>query len=150
MDNVFSLHEIERIVQRRRCKFHSHLVANLIQGNEVGGIFVLDGHTKADVLHAHFAEFFERCISALIAVIESSNLVVGLFQAFDGNPDAYLWKFFAQVNDTVCEESVGGDYDAVAEFVKFAHDVLQVRADEWFAAGDVGKIHSRQLLDGLN
>ena len=149
VDDVLGLHEVEAVVQGGGGEFHPHLIRQAVEGDEVGGVLVLHGHAEAHILHAHLPEFFQGGVAAVVAVGEAAYLVVGLLEALDGDADADVGELFAQVEDTVGEEAVGGDDDAVRLLPQLPHDVLQIRADKGLAAGDVGKIHGRQLADGL-
>ena len=137
-------------MQRSSCKLHAHLVGDLVQRNQVRSIFVLNSHTEADILHAHLTKLLQRAITTLVAILQASDLVVGLLQTLDGDTNTDLRELFAQVNDTVCEETVRGNNDTVRLLVQFAHDILQVGTDERLTTGDVRKVHLRQLLDGLD
>ena len=95
-------------------------------------------------------ELREGGVASVVSVIQAADLVVGLLKALDGDADADVGELLAQVDDAVGEEAVGGDHDAVGLLVELAHDVLEVLADEGLAAGDVGKVHRRELLDGLD
>ena len=150
MDDVLCLNEVEAVVQRSSCEFHTHLVGDLVQRNQVRSIFILDGHAEANILHAHLAQLLQRTIATLIAVLQTTDLVVGLLQTLDGDTNTDLRKLLAQVNDTVGEEAVRGNNDTVRLLVQFTHDILQVSTDERLATGDIGKVHLRQLLDGFN
>jgi hypothetical protein len=76
-------------------------------------------------------------------------LIVGLLQTLDGDTDADLREFLAKIHDAIGKEAVGGDDDTLALLIKLAHDVLEILADEGLAACDIGKVHGRQLADGL-
>ena len=76
--------------------------------------------------------------------------MLGLLQTFDRNADTNLRKLFAQINNTICEETVRGNDDTVRLLIQFAHDILQVGTDERLTAGDVCKVHLRQLLDSFD
>ena len=56
VDDVFRLHEIEAVVQRRGGELHTHFVGDFVQGHQIGGVLILHGHAEAHVLHAHFPE----------------------------------------------------------------------------------------------
>ena len=58
MDDVLCLNEVEAIVQRSSCKLHAHLIGNLVQRNQIRSVLVLNGHSEANVLHAHFTKNF--------------------------------------------------------------------------------------------
>ena len=150
VDDVLRLHKVEAVVQRRRCKLHVHLVGEQVQRHQVRRVLVLHGHAEADVLHAHLHELFERRIAAIEAVLQAADLVIGLFQALDGDADADLRELPAQIENAVGEEPVGGDDDAVALFIELAHDLFKVLPDEGLAARDVGKIHFGELSDRLD
>ena len=150
MDDVLCLNEVEAVVQRCSCKLHAHLVGDLVQRNQVRSIFVLNSHTEADILHAHLTKLLQRAITTLVAILQASDLVVGLLQTLDGDTNTDLRELLAQVNDTVGEETVRGNNDTVRLLVQFAHDILQVGTDERLAAGNVGEVHLRQLLDGFD
>ena len=150
VDDVLSLNEVEAVMQRCRCELHAHLVGDLVQRNQVRSILVLNGHTEADILHAHFTQLLQRAITTLITVLQAANLVVGLLQTLDRNTNTDLRELLAQVNDTIGEEAVRGNNDTVRLLVQFTHDILQVGTDERLAAGDVGEVHLRQFLDGFD
>ena len=150
VDDVLRFNKIEAVVQRSSCKLHAHLVRNLVQRNQIRSILVLNGHTETNVLHAHLTQFLQRAITTLITVLQTTDLVVSLLQTLDGNTNTDLREFFAQVNDTVSEETVGGNNDTVRLLVQFTHDILQIGTDKRLTAGDICKVHLRQLLDGLN
>ena len=149
VDDVLGLNEVEAVVQGGGGEFHPHLIRQAVEGDEVGGVLVLHGHAESHILHAHLPEFFQGGVAAVVTVGEAAYLVVGLLEALDGDADADVGELFAQIEDTVGEEAVGGDDDAVRLLPQLPHDVLQIRADKGLAAGDVGKIHGRQLADGL-
>ena len=150
VDNVLCLNEVEAVMQRGRCELHAHLIGDLIQRNKVRSVLVLNSHTEANVLHAHLTQLLQRAITTLITVLQTTDFVVGLLQTLDRDTNTDLRELLAQVNDTVCEETVGRNNDTVRLLVQFAHDILQVGTDERLTTGDVGKVHLRQLLDGFN
>ena len=150
VDDVLGLDEVEAVVQRGRGELHAQLVGDPVEGHQVGRVEVLHGHAEAHILHAHLPEFFQGGVAAVVAVGEAAYLVVGLLEALDGDTDADVGELFAQVEDTVGEEAVGGDDDAVRLLPQLPHDVLQIRADKGLAAGDVGEVHLWELLDGLD
>ena len=150
MDYVLCLNKVEAIVQRSSCKLHAHFVGNLIQRNKVGSILVLDCHSEANVLHAHLTQLFQRAVTTLVAILQATDLVVGLFQALDGNTDTDLRELLAQVNNTISEETVGRNDDTVGLLVQLTHDIFQISTDKRFAASDVCEIHLRQLLDSFD
>lgn len=150
VDDVLGLDEVEAVVQRRRGELHAQLVGDLIERHQVGRVEVLHRHAEAHVGVLELDELLERGVAAVVAVLQAADLVVGLLQALDGDADADVGELLAQVDDTVGEEAVGGDDDAVGLLVELAHDVLEVLADEGLAAGDVGEVHLGELLDGLD
>ena len=150
MDDVLSLNEVEAVVQRSCCELHTHLIGDLIQRNKVRSVLVLNGHAEANILHAHLTQLLQRAVTTLVTILQATDLVVGLLQTLDRNTDANLRELLTQVNDTVSEETVCGNNDTVGLLVQLTHDILQVGADERLTAGDICKVHLRQLLDGLN
>ena len=150
VDDVLGLNEIEAVVQGSGCKLHAHLVGNLVQRNQVGSILVLNGHTKTDILHAHFTQLLQCAVTTLVAVLQATNLIVGLLQTLDRDTNTDLRELLTQINDTICEKTVRGNNDTVRLLVQFTHDILQVGTDERLAAGDVGEVHLRQFLDGFD
>ena len=150
VDDVLGLDEVEAVVQRRSCELHAKLVGDLVERHQVGSIEVLHRHTESHVGVLELDELLERCVAAVVAILQAANLVVGLLQALDRDADADVRELLAQVNDAVGEETVGGNHDAVGLLVELAHDVLEVLADEGLAAGDVGEVHLGELLDGLD
>ena len=150
MDDVFCLNEVEAVVQRCCCELHTHLVGNLVQRNQIRSVLVLNSHAKADILHAHLTQFLQCAVTTLVAVLEATDLVVGLLQTLDRDTDTDLRKLFTQINDAVSEETVRGNDDTVRLFVQFSHDILQVGTDERLTAGNIGKVHLWQLLDGFD
>ena len=150
VDDILRLNEVEAVMQRSSCKLHAHLIGNLVQRNQVRSILVLNGHTKTDILHAHFTQLLQCAVTTLVAVLQATNLIIGLLQTFDRDTNTNLRELFAQVNDTVSEETVRGNNDTVRLLVQFTHDILQVSADERLTTGDVRKVHLRQLLDGFD
>lgn len=150
VDDVLGLDEVEAVVQRRRGELHAQLVRDLVERHQVGRVEVLHRHAEADVGVLELDELLERGIAAVVSILQAADLVVGLLQALDGDADADVGELLAQVDDAIGEEAVGGDHDAVGLLVELAHDVLEVLADEGFAAGDVGEVHLGELLDGLD
>lgn len=150
VDDVLGLDEVEAVVQRRRSELHAQLVGDLVEGHQVGRVEVLHRHAEAHVGVFELDELLERGVAAVVSVIQAADLVVGLLQTLDGDADADVGELLAQINDAVGEEAVGGDDDAVGLLVELAHDVLEVLTDERLAAGDVGEVHLRELLDGLD
>ena len=150
MDNVLGLNKVEAVMQRGGSKLHAHLIGDLVQRNQVRSILVLNGHAKTDILHTHLTQFFQRAVTTLVAVLQAADFIVGLLQTFDGNTDTDLRELLAQINNTVCEEAVSRNNDTVGLLVQLTHDILQVSADERLTTGNVGEIHLRQLLDGLD
>ena len=124
-----------------------HLIGEKVQRHQVWCILVLYGHAEADVLHAHFNKFLKRCIAAVETVLQTADLIIGLLQSLDGNSYADIGELLAEVDDAVCKETVGGDDDAVALFIEFAHNILQILTDEGLAARDVGEIHFGELFN---
>lgn len=150
VDDVLCLDEVEAVVQRRRGELHAQVVGDLVEGHQVGRVEVLHRHAEAHVGMLELDELLERGVAAVVAVLQAADLVVGLLQPLDGDADTDIGELLAQVDDAVGEEAVGGDDDAVGLLVEFAHDVLEVLADEGLAAGDVGEVHLGELLDGLD
>ena len=150
VDDVLSLNEVEAVVQRSSCKLHAHLVRNLIQRNQVRSVLILNGHSEADILHAHLTQLLQCAVTTLVAILQATDLVIGLLQTLDRDTNTNLRELLAQVNDTVSEETVGRNNDTVGLLVQFTHDILQVGTDERLAAGDICKVHLRQLLDGFD
>ena len=150
VDDVLGLDEVEAVVKRRRGELHAQLVGDLVEGHQVGRVEVLYRHAEANVGVLELDELLERGVTAVVAVLQAADLIVGLLQALDGDADADVGEFLAQVDDAVSKEAVCGDHDAVGLLVELAHDVLEVLADKGLAAGDVGEVHLGELLDGLD
>ena len=150
VDDIVGLHKVEAVMQGRSREFHAHLIRNLVKGHQVRRILILYRHTKAHILHSHVPEGFQGIVAPVEAVVKTPDLVVGLFQALNGNTDADLRELPAQIHDPVRVEAVGRDDDPVTLFVQLPDDVLQILPDEGLTAGDIGKIHFRQFADGLN
>ena len=150
VDDVLSLNEIERVMERCGSKLHTHLVAQFIERHEVWSVLVLNGHTEAHILQSHLAELLQGSIATVETIVQTTDFIVGLLQTLDRDTDTNLWKLLRQVDDTVGEEAVGRDYDTVALLIKLTYDILQVRTDERLTTCDVGKVHLRKFLDSLN
>lgn len=150
VDDVLGLDEVEAVVKRRRGELHAQLVGDLVERHQVGRVEVLDRHAEAHVGVLELDELLERGVAAVVAVLQSADLVVGLLQALDGDADTDVGELLAQIDDTVGEEAVRGDDDSVGLLVELAHYVLEVLADERLAAGDVGEVHLGELLDRLD
>ena len=150
MNDVLRFNKIEAIVQRSSCKLHAHLIGNLVQRNQVRSVFVLNGHAKANVLHAHLTQLLQCAVTTLVAVLQATNLVVGLLQTLDRDTNTDLRELLAQINDTVGEETIRRNNDTVRLLVQFTHDILQVGADERLATSNVREVHLRQFLDGFD
>ena len=84
------------------------------------------------------------------AILQAADLIIGLLQTLNGDPDADIGKLFAKIHDPVRKETVGRDNDPLRLLVQLPDNVLQIRTDKGLTAGDIGKIHFRQLADGLN
>ena len=149
VDDVLSLNEVERVMERCGSKLHTHLVAQLIERHEVWSVFVLNGHTEAHILQSHLAEFLQGCIATIETIVQATDFIIGLLQTLDRDTDTNLRELLRQVDDTVGEEAVGRDYDTVALLIKLTYDILQIRTDERLTTRDVGKIHLRKFLDSL-
>ena len=145
MYDIFRLNEIKTVVKRGRGKLHPCSVRDPVERHQIRGVSVLDCHAESHILHPHPAENLKRMISPPVSLRQSANLIICLLQTFDRYPDAYIWELFAEIHDAVCEETVGGDHDAVAFLIKFPHDILQIRPYKRLAAGDICKIHSGQF-----
>ena len=143
MDDVLRLNEVEAVMQRSSCKLHAHLVRDLVQRNQVRSVLVLNGHTEANVLHAHFTQLLQCAVTTLVAVLQATNLIIGLLQTLDRDTNTDLRELLTQINYTICEETVRGNNDTVRLLVQFTHDILQVSTDERFTAGDVCEVHLR-------
>ena len=150
VNDILCLNEVEAVMQRGSCKLHAHLIGDFVQRHQVRSVLVLNSHTEADILHAHLTQLFQCAVTTLVAVLQTTDLVIGLFQTLDRDTNTDLRELLAQVNDTVCEETVGRNNNTVRLLVQFAHDILQISTDERLAAGDIGKVHLRQLLDGFD
>lgn len=149
VDDVLGLDKVEAIVERCGCELHTHLIGNLVERHKIWGIEVLHRHTEAYVRMIELDELLERRITALVAIRDPTNGIVCLLEALNGDADTDLRELFAQINDSIGEEAVGGDHDAVGLLVELAHDVLEIRSDERLATRDIGEIHLGKLLDGL-
>ena len=150
MDDVLCLNEVEAVMQRSGSELHAHLIGDFIQRHQVRSVLVLNSHTEADILHAHLTQLFQCAVTTLVAVLQTTDLVIGLFQTLDRDTNTDLRELLAQVNDTLREEPICRNNDTVGLLVQFTHDILQVGTDERLATGDIGKVHLRQLLDGFN
>ena len=150
VDDVLCFNKVEAVVQRSCCELHAHLIGDFVQRHQVRSVLVLNSHTEADILHAHLTQFLQRAVTTLVAVLQATDLVIGLFQTLDRDTNTDLRELLAQVNDTVGEETIRGNNDTVGLLVQFTHDILQISTDERLAAGDIGKVHLRQLLDGFD
>ena len=80
MDDVLCLNEVEAVMQRSSCKLHAHLIGDFVQRNKVRSVLILDGHAETNVLHAHLTQLLQRAITTLVAVLQTTDLVVGLLQ----------------------------------------------------------------------
>ena len=150
MDDVLCLNEVEAVMQRGGCKLHAHLIRDLVQRNQVRSVLVLNGHTKADILHAHLTQLFQCAITTLVAVLQTTDLIVSLFQTLDRDTDTDLRELLTQINDTISEKSVRGNNDTIRLLIQLTHNIFQVGTDERFTAGDICEIHLRQFLNGLD
>ena len=150
MDDILCLNKVEAVVQRSSCKLHAHLIGDLVQRNQVRSVLVLNSHAEADILHAHLTQLLQRAVTTLVAVLQTTDFIIGLFQTFDRDTDTNLRKLLTQVNNAVGEETVRGNNDTIRLLVQFAHDILQVGTNERFTTGNIGKVHLRQLLNGLD
>ena len=137
-------------MQRSRSKLHTHLVRDLVQRNQVRSVLVLNSHTETNILHAHLTQLLQRAITTLVTVLQTTDLIVRLLQTFDGNTNTDLRELLTQVNDTICEETVGRNNDTVRLLVQLTHDILQVSTDERLSASNVSKVHLWQLFDGFD
>src|SRR5699024_2987067 len=136
VDDILRLNEVDTVMQRSRSKLHAHLVRNLIQRNQVRSILVLNGHTNTDILHAHFTQLLQCAVTTLVAVLQTTDLIVGLLQTLDRDTNTDLRELLTQINDTICEKTVRGNNDTVRLLVQFTHDIFQISTDERLAAGD--------------
>ena len=150
MDDVLCFNKVEAVMQRSGCELHAHLVGDLIQRNQIRSVLVLNSHAEADILHAHLTQFLQRAITTLVAVLQTTDLVIGLLQTLNRDTNTDLRELLTQINDTVGEETVRGNNDTVRLLVQFTHDILQVSTNERFTASDVRKVHLWQLLNGLD
>ena len=150
MDNVLCLNKVEAVMQRGGSKLHAHLIGNLVQRNQVRSVLVLNSHAEADVLHTHFTQLLQCAITTLVAILQTTDLVIGLLQTFDRDTNTDLRELLAQVYDTIGKETVRGNNDTVGLLVQFTHDILQVGANKRLAASDVCEVHFRQLLNGFD
>ena len=78
VDDVLCLNKGEAVVQRSRCELHAHFVGDFVQRDQIRSIFVLNSHAEADILHAHLTQLLQRAIPTLVAVLQTTDLVVGL------------------------------------------------------------------------
>lgn len=95
VDDVLGLDEVEAVVQRRRGELHAQLVGDLVKGYQVGRVEVLDSHAEANVGVLELDELLERGVTAVVAVLQAADLVVGLLQALDGDADADVGELLA-------------------------------------------------------
>lgn len=95
VDDVLGLDEVEAVVQRRRGELHAQLVGDLVEGYQVGRVEVLDSHAEANVGVLELDELLERGVTAVVAVLQAADLVVGLLQALDGDADADVGELLA-------------------------------------------------------
>ena len=86
----------------------------------------------------------------LVAVLQTTDLIVSLFQTLDRDTDTDLRELLTQINDTISEKSVRGNNDTIRLLIQLTHDIFQVGTDERFTAGDICEIHLRQFLNGLD
>ena len=145
MYDIFRLNEIKTVVKRGRGKLHPCSVRDPVERHQIRCISVLDCHAESYILHPHPAENLKSMVSTFEPVRQPTYLIIRLFQSFNRDPNTDIREFFTEIHDAVCEETVGGDHDAVAFLIEFPHDILQIRPDKRLAAGDICKIHSRQL-----
>lgn len=149
MDDVLGLYKVEAVMKRCRGELHAHLISNLIKRHKIRSVKVLHRHSEAHVGMLKLDELLECRVAALVAIRDAPDSVIGLLKPLDGDADTDLGKFLTQVNDSVGKETVGGNHDAVGLLVKFTHDIFEISANERLATSDVGEIHLRKLLDGL-
>lgn len=149
VDDVLGLDKVEAIVERCGCELHTHLIGNLVERHKIWGIEVLYRHTEAYVRMLELDELLERSVTTFVPIRDAADGIVGLLEALDGNADTNLGELFAQINDSIGKEAVGGDHDAVGLLVELTHDVLEIRSDERLATRDIGEIHLGKLLNGL-
>ena len=144
---VIVLPEIKGIVQCGCGKLHPHLVRQAVEGDQVLTVHILDRHPKSHIRMPHSNQGGQGPVTTVESVRDPTDPVIGLLKALDADTYPHLWKFPAQVNDTVREITVGGDHDTVRLFIKLPYDIRYIPAYEGFPSGDVGKCHLRQLPD---
>ena len=105
MDDVLCLNEVEAVMQRSSCKLHAHLIGDFVQRNKVRSVLILDGHAETNVLHTHLTQLLQRAVTTLVAVLQTTDFIIGLFQTFDRDTNTDLRELFTQVNDTIREET---------------------------------------------
>ena len=113
MDDVLGLNKVEAVVKRSRSKLHSHLIGDIVERHEIGSILVLDGHAKANILHAHLTKFLQRLISTLVAVLKTADLVVSLLKPLNRDTNTDLRNLLCKSNDTICKEAICADNNTV-------------------------------------
>ena len=133
-------------MQRSSRKLHTHLIRYFIQRYKVWCILILHSHTKAHVLHTHFAKLLQCSITTLISIVQTTNLIISLLQSLNRNTNTNLWKLLTQFDDTVGEEAVGRDHDTVALLIQFTHHLLQVSTNKRLTTSNIGEIHLWQFL----
>ena len=95
VDDVLGLDEVEAVVERGRGELHAHLVGDPVERHQIGRVEVLHRHTEAYVRMIELDELLKRRITALVAIQDPTNGVVGLLEALDGNADTDLRELFA-------------------------------------------------------
>ena len=93
-------------MKRSGREFHSEAVRDSIELDKIHAIRVLHCHAESDILHAHLAKLLESRVASVEAIGKSSDRVVGLLKAFDGNADSDVREFLTEVDNSISEETV--------------------------------------------
>ena len=147
LDDVLRLDKVEAVVQAGGGELHAELVGKLVQLHQVRSVAILHRHAKAHVRVFHFHKLLERLVAAVEAILETTDLIVGLLQALDGDANSHLGEFLGKSDDAIRKEAIGGNDDTVGLLVQLAHDICKVGPDKGLTTGDVGEVHTWELLD---
>lgn len=118
-------------MKRSRCELHSKLVGDLIQGNQILAVHVLNGHAEAHIRMPHFHQLFQCTISPVKAIRYSADGVIGFLEPFNADPDSDFGKLLTQLNDPVGKIAVGRNYNSVRLFIKFSDNFRDILPDKW-------------------
>ena len=134
-------------MKRCCCKFHSHIICNMIKRHQILTVHVLNRHAESHIRMSHFNQCFQRIIPTVKPIRNATDLIICLLQSFNTDTDSYFGEFLTECNNAVREISIRRYNNSIALLVKFSYDIRDILPYKRFSTSNIGKCHLRKLLN---